>query len=222
PARISAGSNQTPILPAPAAMRTAAEYRDVIVAYRNGQPIKLREIANVIDGVENIWTANLFNNERSIVLSIFKQPSANTVEIVDSIYERLPTYRAQIPASVKMELLADRSVSIRDSVEDVKVTLAIAIALVVLVIFLFLRSAAATVIPALAVPISLIATCAAMYGFGFSINNMTLLALTLSVGFVVDDAIVMLENIIRHIEGGMAPFEEALEGSREIGCDIMS
>ena len=161
-----AGVKQNTILTATAAMRTAAEYRDVIVAYRNGQPIKLREIANVIDAVENDRTANLFNNERSIVLSIFKQPSANTVQIVDSINERLSTYRAQIPASVKMELLADRSVSIRDSVADVKVTLAIAIALVVLVIFLFLRSAAATVIPALAVPISLIATCAQCMGSG--------------------------------------------------------
>src|SRR5712671_4097367 len=217
-----AGLKQNTILTATAAMRSAAEYRDVIVAYRNGQPIKLKEIANVIDAVENDKTANLFNNERSIVLAIFKQPDANTVKIVDSIYERLPTYRAQIPASVKMELLADRSVSIRDSVEDVKVTLVIAIVLVVLVIFLFLRSAAATVIPALAVPISLIATCAAMYLFGYSINNMTLLALTLSVGFVVDDAIVMLENIVRHIEGGMRPFEAALKGSREIGFTIIS
>src|SRR6202040_3698653 len=183
-----AGVKQNTILTATAAMRTAAEYRELVVAYRNGQPVKLKEIANVTDGVENDKTANLYNNERSIVLAVFKQPDANTVKIVDSIYERLPTYRAQIPASVKMELLADQSVSIRDSVEDVKVTLAIAIGLVVLVIFLFLRSAAATAIPALAVPISLIATCAAMYGFGFSINNMTLLALTLSVGFVVDDA----------------------------------
>ena len=156
------------------------------------------------------------------MLAIYKQSDANTVKIVDAIYERLPTYRAQIPASVKMELLADRSISIRDSVEDVKVTLGIAIALVILVIFLFLRSAAATIIPSLAVPISLIATCAAMYAFGFSINNMTLLALTLSVGFVVDDAIVMLENIVRHIEGGMRPFEAALKGSREIGFTIVS
>src|SRR6202030_2017624 len=217
-----AGVKQNTILTATAAMRSAAEYRDVIVAYRNGQPIKLREIANVIDAVENDKTANLFNNERSIVLAIYKQPSGNTVQIVDSINERLPTYRAQIPASVRMELLADRSVSIRDSVEDVKVTLAIAIALVVMVIFLFLRSAAATVIPALAVPISLIATFAAMYGFGYSVNNMTLLALTLSVGFVVDHSNVMLDNIIRHIEGGMAPFEAALKGSKEIGFTIIS
>jgi len=217
-----AGAKQNTILTATAAMRSAAEYRELIVAYRNGQPVKLKEIANVVDGVENDKTANLYNNERSIVLAIYKQPDANTVKIVDSIYERLPIYRAQIPASVKMELLADRSVSIRDSVEDVQVTLAIAIGLVILVIFLFLRSIAATVIPALAVPISLIATCAAMYGFGYSINNMTLLALTLSVGFVVDDAIVMLENIIRHIEGGMRPFEAALKGSREIGFTIIS
>ncbi len=217
-----AGAKQNTILTATAAMRSASEYRELIVAYRNGQQIKLKEIANVVDGVENDRTANLYNNERSIVLAIFKQPDANTVKIVDAIYERLPTYRAQIPASVKMELLADRSVSIRDSVEDVQVTLAIAVSLVVLVIFLFLRSASATAIPALAVPISLIATCAAMYMFGYSINNMTLLALTLSVGFVVDDAIVMLENIVRHIEGGMRPFEAALKGSREIGFTIIS
>src|SRR5467141_2482149 len=217
-----AGAKQNTILTATAAMRSAAEYRELIVAYRNGQPVRLKEIANVVDGVENDRTANLYNNERSIVLAIFKQPDANTVKIVDSIYERLPTYRAQIPASVKMELLADRSVSIRDSVEDVQVTLAIAISLVVLVIFLFLRSASATAIPALAVPISLIATCAAMYMFGYSINNITLLALTLAVGFVVDDAIVMLENIVRHIEGGMRPFEAALKGAKEIGFTIVS
>src|SRR5215468_11137991 len=221
-----AGVKQNTILTATAAMRNAAEYSELVVAYRNGQPVKLKDIATVIDGVENDQVANFYsssaNDERSIVLAVFKQPSANTVEIIDAIYDRLPTYRAQIPAAVKMELLADRSISIRDSVKDVKVTLGIAIALVVLVIFLFLRSVAATAIPALAVPISLIATCAAMYLFGFSINNMTLLALTLSVGFVVDDAIVMLENIVRHVEGGMRPFEAALKGAREIGFTIIS
>jgi HAE1 family hydrophobic/amphiphilic exporter-1 len=216
------GTSRSTTLDASAAMRNAAQYRDVIAAWRNGQPIKLSEIATVIDDVENQLTTNLYNDERSIVLAVYKQSDANTVKIVDSIYERLPTYRAQIPASVRIELLADRSISIRDSVEDVQLTLAIAITLVILVIFLFLRSAAATIIPALAVPISLVATCAAMYGFGFSINNMTLLALTLSVGFVVDDAIVMLENIVRHIEGGMRPFEAALKGSREIGFTIIS
>jgi HAE1 family hydrophobic/amphiphilic exporter-1 len=220
------GVKQNTILTATAAMRNAAEYSELVVAYRNGQPVKLKDVATVIDGVENDQIANFYSNssgdERSIVLAVYKQPAANTVDIIDAIYERLPTYRAQIPAAVKMEMLADRSVSIRDAVEDVKVTLAIAIALVVLVIFLFLRSAAATTIPALAVPISLVATCAAMYLFGYSINNMTLLALTLSVGFVVDDAIVMLENIVRHIEGGMRPFEAALKGSREIGFTIVS
>jgi HAE1 family hydrophobic/amphiphilic exporter-1 len=142
--------------------------------------------------------------------------------VVDAVRERLPQFRALVPASIRMEVLNDRSISIRASVEDVQVTLAIAIALVVLVIFLFLRSASATIIPSLAVPVSLISTCAAMYAFGFSINNMTLLALTLSVGFVVDDAIVMLENIVRHIEGGMRPFEAALKGSKEIGFTIIS
>ena len=156
------------------------------------------------------------------MLAIQRQPDANTVTVVDLVRERLPSYRAQIPAAVQMEVLNDRSISIRDSVDDVQETLLIAIGLVVLVIFLFLRSVSATIIPALAVPISLIATCAAMYAFGFSINNMTLLALTLSVGFVVDDAIVMLENIVRHIEGGMRPFEAALKGSREIGFTIVS
>jgi hydrophobic/amphiphilic exporter-1 (mainly G- bacteria), HAE1 family len=216
------GVNRSTTLDASAAMRRAAEYRDVIAAYRNGVPVKLSEIATVVDDVENQLTQNMYNDEKSIVLAIYKQSDANTVRIVDSIYERLPTYRAQIPASVKMELLADRSISIRDSVEDVKVTLGIAIGLVILVIFLFLRSAAATIIPSLAVPISLVATFAAMYAFGFSINNMTLLALTLSVGFVVDDAIVMLENIVRHIESGMRPFEAALKGSAEIGFTIIS
>jgi hydrophobic/amphiphilic exporter-1 (mainly G- bacteria), HAE1 family len=217
-----AGRAQNTTITASAAMRHADEYKDVVVAYRNGLPIKIAEVAKVIDSVENDVVANLYNNQQSIVLAIFKQPDANTVKIVDAIRERLPIYRAQIPAAVKMEILADRSMSIRESVDDVQVTLMIAIVLVVLVIFLFLRSAVATVIPALAVPISLIATCAAMYGFGFSINNMTLLALTLSVGFVVDDAIVMLENIVRHIEGGMRPFEAALKGSAEIGFTIIS
>ena len=222
PVGIIAGLRQNTTITATAAMTKAAEYRDVVVAYRNGVPVKLSEIGNVVDLVENDLIASLFNNERAIVLAIQRQPDANTVAVVDAVRARLPSYRAQVPAAVKMEVLNDRSISIRDSVHDVEITLMIAIALVVMVIFLFLRSAAATAIPALAVPISLIATCGAMYAFGFSINNMTLLALTLSVGFVVDDAIVMLENIVRHIEGGMRPFEAALKGSREIGFTIVS
>ncbi|HEY5607425.1 MAG TPA: efflux RND transporter permease subunit, partial [Alphaproteobacteria bacterium] len=182
----------------------------------------LTEIANVIDSVENDKIASWFNNERAVVLAIQRQPDANTVDVVDSIKARLPQFRAQVPPSIRMETLLDRSISIRNAVAAVQETLAIAFCLVILVIFLFLRSATATLIPALAVPISLIGTCAAMYAFDFSINNMTLLALTLSVGFVVDDAIVMLENIVRHIEGGMRPFEAALKGAREISFTIVS
>ena len=216
------GDLQNITLMASSAIARAADYRNVVVAYRNGNPVKLDEIARVVDSVESDQIASLFNNERAIVLAIQRQPDANTVSVVDSVRARLPAYRAQIPASISMAVLNDRSISIRDSVEDVQFTLMISIALVILVIFLFLRSVSATVIPALAVPISLIATCGAMYAFGFSINNMTLLALTLSVGFVVDDAIVMLENIVRHVEGGMRPFEAALKGAREIGFTIVS
>jgi HAE1 family hydrophobic/amphiphilic exporter-1 len=216
------GPRQNITLTASAAMPRAEEYRKVVVAYRNGVPVKLDEIARVIDSVENDKIASWFNDRRSIVLAIQRQPDANTVAVVDSVKARLPVFRAQVPAAINMDLLNDRSISIRASVIDVQETLAIAIVLVVLVIFLFLRKVSATIIPALAVPVSLIGTCAAMYAFGFSINNMTLLALTLSVGFVVDDAIVMLENIVRHIEGGMRPYEAALKGAREIGFTIIS
>src|SRR3954462_7570831 len=217
-----AGERQNITLSASAAISRAEDYRKVIVAYRNGAPVKLDEIANVIDSVENDRIASFFNGNRSVVLAIRRQPDANTVAVVDSVKERLPAYRSQVPASIAMEVVMDRSVSVRESVHDVQETLLIAISLVVLVIFLFLRTVSATIIPALAVPISLIATCAVMYAFNLSINNMTLLALTLSVGFVVDDAIVMLENIVRHIEGGMRPFEAALKGAREIGFTIVS
>ena len=216
------GPKQSVTLKASAAMTNAEEYRKVVVAYRNGVPVSLDAVARVIDSVENDKTASWFNENRAIVLAIQRQPDANTVAVVDLVRERLPQYRAMVPPSIRMEVLNDRSISIRDSVVDVQETLAIAICLVVMVIFLFLRTVSATLIPALAVPVSLIGTCAAMYVFGFSINNMTLLALTLSVGFVVDDAIVMLENIVRHIEGGMRPFEAALKGAREIGFTIVS
>src|SRR3954468_21916747 len=217
-----AGPDRNVTLLASGAMRRAADYRPVVAAWRNGAPVRLSEIANVIDSVENDKVASWFNNDRAVVLAIQRQPDANTVDVVDSVKARLPQFRAQVPASIRMETLLDRSISIRNAVADVQETLAIAFVLVIMVIFLFLRSATATIIPALAVPISLIATCAAMYALDFSINNMTLLALTLSVGFVVDDAIVMLENIVRHIEGGMRPFEAALKGSREIGFTIVS
>ena len=216
------GPKKDVTLSASGAMTKAEDYKRVVVAARNGTLVHLDEIARVVDSVENNKIASLFNGERAIVLAIQRQPDANTVAVVDSIRSRLPSYRTQIPAAIKMEVLNDRSISIRAAVDDVQITLLIAIGLVIMVIFLFLRSIPATIIPALAVPVSLIGTCAAMYAFNFSINNMTLLALTLSVGFVVDDAIVMLENIVRHMEGGMRPFEAALKGSREIGFTIIS
>jgi HAE1 family hydrophobic/amphiphilic exporter-1 len=216
------GPNQNITLQAPNQLNKADEYNDVVVAWRNGAPIKLNEVARIVDSVENNKIASWFNGERSIVLAIQRQPDANTVAVVDLVREKLPALRASVPAAIQLEMLMDRSVSIRQAVVDVQETLAIAIVLVLLVIFLFLRKLSATMIPALAVPISIVGTFAVMYMLDFSINNMTLLALTLCVGFVVDDAIVMLENIVRHIEGGMRPFEAALKGSREIGFTIIS
>jgi HAE1 family hydrophobic/amphiphilic exporter-1 len=216
------GPDRDVTLLASGALRHASDYRNVVAAWRNGAPVKLDEIARVVDSVENDKIASWFNNDRAVVLAIQRQPDANTVAVVDAVMAKLPQFRAQVPASIRMETLLDRSISVRQAVWDVQETLTIAFCLVIMVIFLFLRSASATIIPGLAVPISLVGTCAAMYAFGFSINNMTLLALTLSVGFVVDDAIVMLENIVRHIEGGMRPFEAALKGAREIGFTIIS
>ena len=222
PVGVLQGQKQTVTLLATGAMEHAADYRNVVVAYRNGAPVKLSEVASVIDSIENNKIATWFNDSRAIVLAIQRQPDANTVQVVDDVRAKLVAVRGQVPPAIQMTPLFDRSLSIRAAVSNVQETLAIAICLVIMVIFLFLRKVSATIIPALAVPVSLIGTCAAMYAFGFSINNMTLLALTLSVGFVVDDAIVMLENIVRHIEGGMRPFEAALKGSREIGFTIVS
>ena len=222
PVGVLQGPKQAITLTATSAMEHADDYRDVVVAYRNGAPIKLNQIAKIVDSVENNKIATFFNDGRAIVLAVQRQPDANTVEVVDMVRAKLPAMRAQVPPSIQMEPLFDRSISIRAAVHDVQETLFIAVTLVVMVIFLFLRKVSATIIPALAVPVSLVGTFAAMYAFGFSINNMTLLALTLSVGFVVDDAIVMLENIVRHVEGGMRPFEAALKGSREIGFTIVS
>jgi len=222
PVGILQGQKQAVTLLATSAPLHADGYRNVVVASRNGTPIKLSEVARVIDSVENDKVATWFNDDRAIVLAIQRQPDANTVEVVDMVRAALPRMRAQVPPSIQMQPLFDRSIAIRAAVWDVFVTLGIASCLVILVIFLFLRKLSATFIPALALPVSLVSTFAAMYAFGFSINNMTLLALTLSVGFVVDDAIVMLENIVRHIEGGMRPFEAALKGSREIGFTIVS
>jgi HAE1 family hydrophobic/amphiphilic exporter-1 len=200
----------------------AAAYGPTIVAYRSGYPVRLDEVARVYDGVENDRTASWQNGERCIYLSIQKQPGTNVVQVVDAIKALLPAIRAQLPASVTLDVRSDRSATIRDSVHDVKLTLAATIGLVVMVIFLFLRNVSATMIPSLALPASIVGTFAVMYLFGFSLDNLSLMALTLSVGFVVDDAIVMLENIVRHMEMGKPPMQAAFEGSKEIAFTIVS
>src|SRR4051794_33950858 len=200
----------------------AVAYRKIIVAYRNGSPVHLEQLGRVIDSVENDKIASWFRGTRGIVLGIQKQPGTNTVAVVDAAKALLPTFRAQIPPSVALEVLSDKSLSIRDSVSDVEFTLVLAIALVVMVIFLFLRNIRATLIPSVAMPLSVIGTFMVMHLLGFSVDNFSLLALTLAVGFVVDDAIVVLENIVRYIEQGEQPMAAALKGSQEIGFTIVS
>ncbi|MBI4844689.1 MAG: efflux RND transporter permease subunit [Nitrospirae bacterium] len=220
------GDKQAFTIQATGQLYNAEAFRAMIIAYRNGSPVHLRDIAVVTDSVENDKIAAWYNTKgkstRAIVLAVQRQPGTNTIEVVDSIRQQIPDFRSQLPATVDLNILFDRSESIRSSVSDVKFTLLLTIALVVLVIFLFLRNVSATVIPSLALPLSIIGTFAAMYGFGFSVNNITLMALTLSVGFVVDDAIVMLENIVRHMEHGEKPMDAAFRGSKEIGFTIIS
>jgi hydrophobic/amphiphilic exporter-1 (mainly G- bacteria), HAE1 family len=203
-------------------LQDAAAYRKLIVAYQNGAPIYLDQLGRVIDGVEDAQVASWYNKTRAIILTVQRQPGTNTVEVVDTIQKLLPKLREQIPASVEVGVLYDASQSIRESVDDVRFTLVLTIALVILVIFLFLRNLSATVIPSLALPVSLIGTFAVMHQLNYSLDNLSLMALTLSVGFVVDDAIVMLENIVRHLEMGERPLEAALNGSKEIGFTILS
>ena len=201
---------------------TAAAYRPLIVAWRNGAPVRLEEVATPIDSVENSRSAAWNVDKRAIVLAIQRQPGANTIETVESIKRTLPAFQASLPASIAMTTLYDRSVSISESIVDVQFTLLLAGFLVVLVILLFLRNLSATVIPALALPISVIGTFAVMHVLDYSLDNLSLVALTLAVGFVVDDAIVMLANIVRHIELGETPLQAAIKGSREIGFTIIS
>nr|MBP7253776.1 efflux RND transporter permease subunit [Alphaproteobacteria bacterium] len=200
----------------------AAGFRRLIVAWRNGAPVRLQDVANVTDSVEDTRTFGAIDGNNAVVIAVQRQPDANTIEVVEKVRALLPVFKAQLPASVTMTPLFDRSVSIKHSVDDVQFTLLLAIALVILVIFLFLRRLNATLIPAIVVPLSIIATYGGMALFGFSINNVSLLALTLCVGFVVDDAVVMLENIMRHIEDGMKPLEAAYRGAKEVGFTIIS
>jgi HAE1 family hydrophobic/amphiphilic exporter-1 len=200
----------------------AAAFRPVIVTYRNGSPIRLGELGRVIDGVQDDKVAAWFKDKRGIVLAIQRQPGVNTIEVVDSVKKLLPTFRAEVPAGIDINVLFDRSVSIRASVAEVQFTLYLALALVVMVIFLFLRNIPATIIPSIALPMSIIGTFSVMYLFGFSLDNISLMALTLCVGFVVDDAIVMLENISRHMEMGKSAWQATLDGSKEIAFTIVS
>jgi len=207
-------------------LSTAAEYRELIVTYRNGSPVRLKDLGRVIDSVQNdkvaAWAYKDKSHERAVMLAIQRQPGTNTVAVADAVKKLLPLFRSQLPASVDFQVLFDRSESIQASVNDVKTTLIIALILVVFVIFFFLRSIRATIIPSLALPFSIIGTFAVMQLFGYSLDNLSLMALTLSIGFLVDDAIVMLENIVRHQEMGQSALEATLKGSKEIGFTIVS
>jgi HAE1 family hydrophobic/amphiphilic exporter-1 len=222
PVGVLDGPRQTLTIQANPQLKNAKEFADLIVASRNNMPIRLREVAQVEDSYESIKSASFFNGERSIVLAIQRQPNANTVAVVDAVRQMLPRFQTQMPASIQVSLLNDRSVSVREAIHDVNLTLGLTIALVVMVIFLFLRKMVATIIPSVTLPISLIGAVALLYAFGYSLDNVSLLGITLAVGLVVDDAIVVLENIVRHIENGMQPFKAALVGSREMGFTIVS
>lgn len=221
------GKDKSYLIQANGQLNNAAEYGELIVSYQNGAPVRLRELGDVIDSIQNNKVSNLFSdrkvaNQPSIVLAVQPQPGANTVQIVDAVKAMLPTLQAQIPKSIEMGILYDRSLSIRASIQDVQFTLILSIALVVMVIFLFLRDLPATMIPSMALPIAIIGTFAVMYLLGYSLDNLSLMALTLSVGFVVDDAIVVLENIVRHREMGEPPMVAALKGSQEVSFTILS
>ncbi|MBS1859957.1 MAG: efflux RND transporter permease subunit, partial [Acidobacteria bacterium] len=207
-------------------LTTASQYRPLVVAYRSGSPVRLEELGSIIDSVEDDKTASWFytpsGGGRSIILAIQRQPGTNTIEVTDGIKNLLPVFRAEVPPSVKMEILYDRSDTIRESYTDIEFTMLLTLGLVVMVIFLFLRNLSATIIPSLALPFSIVGTFAVMYLLDFSLDNLSMMALILSIGFVVDDAIVMLENIVRHIEMGEEPLTAALRGSAEIGFTIVS
>jgi HAE1 family hydrophobic/amphiphilic exporter-1 len=222
PVGVIKNPNQTLTIQAETQLNNADQFANLIIATRQNKPVRLRDVAKVIDSVENNQTASWTQGSRSIVLAIQRQPDANTIEVIDRVKAMLPQFQEELPPTVSLDLRLDRSIPIREAVHDVEMTLLLTVALVILVIFLFLRRLTATIIATTAVPISLIATVGGMYLLDFSIDNVSLLALTLAVGLVVDDAIVMLENIVRHIEEGMPPFEAALKGSREIGFTIIS
>ncbi|MET0855107.1 MAG: efflux RND transporter permease subunit [Telluria sp.] len=222
PLGILDGPSQTLTIQGNPQLMKASEFAELIVANRNGQAVRLRDVATVEDSFQSVKTAGSYNGERSIVLLVQRQPNANTVQVVDAVRKLLPQFQSQVPASIKINLVNDRSVSIREAIHDVNLTLAATVALVVLVIFLFLHRAAATFIPAVTMPISLLGALALLNWLGYSLDNVSLLGITLAVGLVVDDAIVVLENIVRHIEMGKKPMQAALVGSKEMGFTIVS
>jgi HAE1 family hydrophobic/amphiphilic exporter-1 len=216
------GSKQSIVLHSSGQLETGESFNRQVIAYKNGAPVRVQDVGRAVDGVENKYVASWYNGKRAIVLAIQRQPGSNTIAVVNGIKSILPSFMAQLPATLHLNVLYDRSQSIRASVSDVELTLVLAAILVVAVIFVFLRTWSATIIPSLALPIAVIGTFAGMSFMNYSLDNLSLLALTLSVGFVVDDAIVMLENIVRHIEEGERPMEAALKGAREIGFTILS
>lgn len=222
PVGVLDGPRQTMTIQANQQLTSAAQFANLIISSKQGEVIRLSDVATVEDSFESIKTAGSYNGERSIVLMVQRQPNANTVQVVDAVRKLLPRFEAQMPASIKVSLVSDRSKSIREALHDVGLTLVGTILLVVLVIFLFLKRVSVTTIPAVTLPISLLGTVALLYVFGYSLNNISLLGITLAVGLVVDDAIVVLENIVRHIEEGKSPLEAALVGSKEVSFTIIS
>jgi HAE1 family hydrophobic/amphiphilic exporter-1 len=216
------GPNKAYTVQANGQLQNAADFRELVVSYRNGAPVHLGDLGNVLDDVQSNKIASWYNGNRGMVLGVLRQPGTNTVQVATSVVKLVNSMKSQFPAGVKLETLYDRSVSIQESVRDVKFTLLLTLALVIMVIFLFLRNASATVIPSLALPISVIGTFAVMFALNYSLDNLSLMALTLAVGFVVDDAIVMLENIVRHMEMGKPPMQAAFDGAREVGFTILS
>jgi multidrug efflux pump len=216
------GPRQAYLIDANDQLTTSQDYSSVVVAYHNGAPVMLKDVAQAVDGVENTKQAAWMNNTPAVLVNIQRQPGANIIQVVDRIKARLPQLQSTLPASVQVSVLTDRTNTIRASVKDIQFELMLTVALVVMIIFVFLRNLAATIIPSVAVPLSLVGTFAAMYLLGYSVNNLTLMALTISTGFVVDDAIVMIENIVRYIEKGDKPLEAALKGAEQIGFTIIS
>ncbi len=222
PTGVIYGKDKTLTLNATGQMQSAAEFRRLIIAYRNGAAVRLADVANVLDDIQNNKSVSYFNNERSVNLFVQRQPGTNTMEIAKAVKEKLAEIEKGLPPTLKVYIQFDRSITIGHAVDDVKMSLLIALVLVIVVIFIFLRSAVATLIPSLTLPLAIVGTFSAMYALNFSIDNLSLMALTLAVGFIVDDAIVMLENIVRHMEMGKPPMQAALEGASEVGFTVLS